>query len=62
MYSTVCLHFDVQPPNEEREFYVQYYPAVEETTELMRVLRDYGLYRYNQIIFVNIGGQCLGSI
>ncbi|XP_023325669.1 28S ribosomal protein S33, mitochondrial [Eurytemora carolleeae] len=34
-----------KPPNEEREFYVQYYPAVEETTELMRVLRDYGLYR-----------------
>ena len=25
--------------------YITYYPAVEETNELMRVLRDYGLYR-----------------
>jgi hypothetical protein len=30
---------------ELREDYIQYYPAVEETTELMRILRDYGLYR-----------------
>ena len=25
--------------------YITYYPAVEETNELMRVLRDYGLFR-----------------
>lgn len=25
--------------------WIAYYPAVEETNELMRVLRDYGLYR-----------------
>ena len=25
--------------------WINYYPAVEETNELMRVLRDYGLYR-----------------
>ena len=25
--------------------WINYYPAVEETNELMRVLRDYGLFR-----------------
>ena len=25
--------------------WIAYYPAVEETNELMRVLRDYGLFR-----------------
>jgi len=32
-------------PLEQREDWIQFYPAVEETTELMRVLRDYGLFR-----------------
>jgi len=32
-------------PYEEMEVHNQYYPALEETTELMTVLRDYGLYR-----------------
>jgi len=32
-------------PREQSERYITYYPAVEETNELMRVLRDYGLYR-----------------
>jgi len=32
-------------PLDQREDYIEYYPGVEETTELMRVLRDYGLYR-----------------
>merc|ERR1719211_451198 len=32
-------------PLEQREDYIEYYPGIEETTELMRVLRDYGLYR-----------------
>jgi hypothetical protein len=36
----------VQEPLEQREDYIQFYPAVEETTELMRILRDYGLFRY----------------
>ena len=32
-------------PKEQSEKWITYYPAVEETNELMRVLRDYGLYR-----------------
>lgn len=32
-------------PLEQREDWVTYYPATEETTELMRLLREYGLYR-----------------
>merc|ERR1712241_364731 len=32
-------------PKEQSEKWIAYYPAVEETNELMRVLRDYGLYR-----------------
>jgi len=32
-------------PKEQSERWITYYPAVEETNELMRVLRDYGLYR-----------------
>jgi len=32
-------------PYETLEFHTTYYPAVEETTELMSLLRDYGLYR-----------------
>lgn len=32
-------------PLEQREDWVTFYPAVEETQELMRTLRDYGLYR-----------------
>jgi len=32
-------------PFECMEVHKTYYPAVEETTELMRLLRDYGLYR-----------------
>jgi len=32
-------------PREQNERWITYYPAVEEANELMRVLRDYGLYR-----------------
>jgi len=32
-------------PKEQQERWISYYPAVEETDELMRNLRDYGLYR-----------------
>merc|ERR1719365_177263 len=32
-------------PKEQSERWVVYYPAHEETAELMRHLRDYGLYR-----------------
>eukprot|EP00090_Calanus_glacialis_P042221 TRINITY_DN74951_c0_g1_i1.p2 TRINITY_DN74951_c0_g1~~TRINITY_DN74951_c0_g1_i1.p2 ORF type:complete len:136 (-),score=44.87 TRINITY_DN74951_c0_g1_i1:78-485(-) len=32
-------------PKEQRERWIVYYPAHEETNELMRHLRDYGLYR-----------------
>jgi len=34
-----------QEPMEQREPWVVYYPAHDETHELMRILRDYGLYR-----------------
>ena len=37
-------------PLEQREDWVTYYPATEETTELMRLLREYGLYRSDEII------------
>jgi len=32
-------------PKEQQERWVTYYPALEETNELMRLLRNYGLYR-----------------
>jgi len=32
-------------PKEQSERWITYYPAIEETNELMRLLRDYGLYR-----------------
>eukprot|EP00088_Acartia_fossae_P035360 TRINITY_DN36427_c0_g1_i1.p1 TRINITY_DN36427_c0_g1~~TRINITY_DN36427_c0_g1_i1.p1 ORF type:complete len:167 (+),score=15.91 TRINITY_DN36427_c0_g1_i1:306-806(+) len=32
-------------PYEEMEVHNRYYPAIEETTELMNILREYGLYR-----------------
>jgi len=34
-----------QEPHELRQYRYEYYPAVEEATELMRILRSYGLYR-----------------
>jgi len=36
--------FSVQPL-EQNERWITYYPGLEETNELMRNLRDYGLYR-----------------
>jgi len=32
-------------PHELRQYRNEYYPAVEEATELMSILREYGLYR-----------------
>lgn len=32
-------------PREQNERYITYYPGLEETAELMRNLRNYGLYR-----------------
>jgi len=34
-----------EEPHELRQYRYEYYPAVEEAQELMRVLRSYGLYR-----------------
>jgi len=38
-------------PYEQTERWNTYYPAVEETTELMRNLRDYGLFRDEYLDF-----------
>jgi small subunit ribosomal protein S33 len=32
-------------PHEKQQYRVEFYPAIEEATELMRILREYGLYR-----------------
>ena len=35
-----------EEPKDQNEQWVTYYPAVEETNELMKHLREYGLYRW----------------
>jgi len=32
-------------PHEKQQYRSEYYPAIEEATELMSILREYGLYR-----------------
>jgi len=39
------VHRLAREPYEQREEWISYYPAHDETHELMRILRDYGLYR-----------------
>ena len=44
--SKIIIQYDVVLQSKGVTFrWINYYPAVEETNELMRVLRDYGLYR-----------------
>jgi len=43
--SRVMMYKLRDEPKEQSEKWINYYPAVEETNELMRVLRDYGLFR-----------------
>jgi len=45
-FKSRVMHYKLRDePKEQNEKYITYYPAVEETNELMRVLRDYGLFR-----------------
>lgn len=47
---TLVKKFSAQPL-EQSEEWITYYPGLEETNELMRNLRDYGLYRNEHLDF-----------
>ena len=40
-----------EEPREQSERWIRYYPGLEETNELMRLLRHYGLYRDEHLDF-----------